>query len=67
MGAKESRLRSLTKAFSFRIAASLMTVFICFALTKNYGLSMGLGTIDFFAKLGLYYVHERAWLTPPLA
>ncbi|VVB98986.1 Uncharacterised protein [uncultured archaeon] len=58
----ESRLKSLAKSFTFRILASLMTVAVLFMFTNNTSLSVGFGAVDFFGKMGLYYLHERAWV-----
>jgi uncharacterized membrane protein len=67
---KESPLRSLLKAISWRIIASLATFLISFIIFKFFtdkSFSSTLQTAgaitaaDFFAKLVLYYLHERMW------
>ena len=48
---RESHLHSLLKAFCWRIVATATTVMI--------------GSIEFFAKFFIYYVHERFWQLVP--
>ncbi|HAG17283.1 MAG TPA: hypothetical protein DCG69_12295 [Bacteroidales bacterium] len=67
---KESPLRSLMKAFSWRIIASLTTFLISFVIFRNLmGKTLietlqtagAITGVDFFAKLIIYYLHERIW------
>ncbi len=67
---KESPLRSLLKAISWRVIASLTTFLISFVIFRNLtnkSLDETLQTagaitgVDFFAKLLFYYLHERMW------
>ena len=57
----ESRLRSVAKAFTWRITATLTTAIIAFLVTGELGTAVAIGGIEFFAKFVIYYVHERAW------
>lgn len=66
----ESPLRSLLKAISWRIIASFTTFVITFVIFRsltNKTLNETLQTagaitgVDFFAKLFIYYFHERLW------
>lgn len=59
----EERVRSLMKAISFRIVATSITILLVFLFTGNVVASAGVGSIDFLAKLGIYYLHERMWNT----
>lgn len=67
---KESPLRSLSKALSWRIIASLTTFLISFVVFRSLtdkSVSETMETagaitgVDFFAKLLFYYLHERMW------
>jgi uncharacterized membrane protein len=67
---KESPLRSLLKAISWRIIASLTTFLISFVVfrsltDKTVGETIetagAITGVDFFAKLLFYYLHERMW------
>lgn len=68
---KESPIRSISKAISWRIIASLTTFLISYVVFKGIGsksdneVLQTAGTItgvDFFAKLLFYYLHERMWI-----
>ena len=58
----ESRLRSVAKAFTWRITATLTTAIIAFLVTGELGTAIAIGGIEFFAKFVIYYAHERAWV-----
>ncbi len=58
----ESKARSLYKAISWRVIASIVTTLIAF----YFGLpSKAIGLVffaDLVIKFILYYLHERAWV-----
>ena len=58
----ESNYRSAVKAFSWRIIGSLDTTIISFFQTGDFKISLKIGSTDFVSKIGLYYLHERAWI-----
>jgi uncharacterized membrane protein len=58
----ESRTRSLLKAISWRITATLTTIIIAYVITGQIDAALAIGSIEFFLKFVIYYVHERAWL-----
>ncbi|MFT7137774.1 MAG: putative membrane protein [Candidatus Azotimanducaceae bacterium] len=60
--AKDSHLRSILKAFSWRIIATLTTALIAYFVTGEIMTAITIGGIEFFLKMGIYYVHERVWL-----
>ena len=62
---KESRLRSLLKGLTWRIIASTTIVIIAWVTTGNITLALEIGVIEFFIKLILFYLHERAWQQIP--
>ena len=62
---KESRLRSLLKGFTWRVIASTAIVIIAWITTGNISLALEIGMIEFFVKLLLFYLHERAWQQIP--
>ena len=70
----EKPYRSIFKAFSWRMIATLTTMVISWFITGNLTVAFSIGSIEVFAKMGLYYMHERAWarskfglyeITPP--
>ena len=62
---KESHLRSVLKAFSWRVIATLTTALIAYAITGELDTAIMIGAIEFVAKMFLYYLHERAWQLVP--
>ncbi len=62
---KESHLRSLLKAFSWRIVATTTTAVIAYAIIGEIEAAVLIGGIEFVAKFIIYYAHERAWQLMP--
>ena len=63
----ESHLRSLLKGLTWRVVATTTIVVIAYQTTGSTELAFTIGGIEFFVKLLLYYLHERAWQwVPPL-
>jgi uncharacterized membrane protein len=58
----ESNYRSAVKAFSWRVVGTLDTTIISFLQTGDFKISLKIGSTDFVSKIGLYYLHERAWI-----
>ncbi len=57
----ENHSRSIVKAFSWRIIATLTTMILVFIFTKQWVLTLSVGFFDITSKLIFYYLHERAW------
>ncbi|UCE15699.1 MAG: DUF2061 domain-containing protein [Candidatus Bathyarchaeota archaeon] len=57
----ENRTRSIFKSVSFRLIATLTTVILVFVFTGEIVTSLKVGSIEFLAKIALYYFHERVW------
>ena len=57
----EKAYRSVVKTFSWRITATVTTVLIAYFITGQVAAALSIGFFEFFAKLLLYYFHERAW------
>lgn len=62
---KESHLRSLLKGLTWRVIATSTIIAIAYFKTGNVALALEIGFIEFFIKLLLYYLHERAWQLAP--
>ena len=58
---KESHLRSILKGFTWRIIATSTTISIAYVITGEIGDALRIGFIEFFGKIFIYYLHERAW------
>lgn len=57
----ETHGRSVAKAISWRILASLVTGLIAFVFTENLMIAVGIGSTEALAKIFLYWGHERVW------
>ena len=62
---RESHVRSILKALSWRIVATLTTGIIAYFITGEIDTAVAIGSIEFVLKFGIYYVHERAWQLVP--
>ncbi len=62
---RESHLRTLLKTMSWRIVATTTTIIIAFCVFGDVSSALTVGGIEFFAKMFIYYVHERAWQLIP--
>lgn len=58
---RELKKRSMVKAFSWRVIATLTTMGIVLAVTRRLDLSLSVGALDLVAKMVFYYAHERIW------
>jgi len=59
---KDSRLRSLLKAISWRCAGFLFTSGMVWIITGELTVAALAGAVDSGLKVGLYYIHERIWI-----
>ena len=60
----ETRSRSLAKAISWRIFATITTMLLVFAFTGNLVISESVGLAELVSKIVIYYVHERPYGMP---
>ncbi len=63
---RDSHLRSLFKAMSWRLIGTLDTIFISYLWTGHGKQALAIGGSEVVTKVGLYYVHERIWARIPL-
>jgi uncharacterized membrane protein len=57
----EKPIRSMVKAISWRIVATLTTIFLVVAFSKDLALGTIVGITELLVKTVVYYVHERVW------
>jgi len=57
----ESHKRSIAKAFTWRILGTIATSLLVFAFTRKMAVSLAVGGLEFVSKIGLFWLHERAW------
>ena len=65
MEGRDSHFRSLAKALSWRIVATLTTSVIAYVITGSLDTAAIIGGIEFVLKFFIYYAHERAWQWVP--
>lgn len=58
----ETRRRSIYKTLSWRVIATLITMLVAFAITREVDFALEIGALDTTIKLVAYFLHERAWL-----
>ena len=58
---KVNRLRSLIKAITWRLTASLDTFFISYIITGRFEWATSIAFFEIITKSILYYLHERGW------
>ncbi len=62
---RESHIRTILKTLSWRIVATATTIFIAYLVFGDIRSALKVGGIEFFAKMLIYYAHERAWQLAP--
>ncbi|MEI6210573.1 MAG: DUF2061 domain-containing protein [bacterium] len=63
----ERRYRSLCKGVSWRMVGTCDTILLSWFFTGTISKALQIGSVEFFTKILLYYLHERAWLLVPWA
>ncbi|OIP54170.1 MAG: adenylyl-sulfate kinase [Helicobacteraceae bacterium CG2_30_36_10] len=59
---KDTNKRSIAKGISWRVFATTTTVIIIYVFFGRLDLALAAGIIETFAKVALYWAHERAWV-----
>jgi len=62
---KESHTRTILKTMTWRVLATTTTVTIAYFVFGDITNALKVGGIEFFAKMIIYYFHERAWQLVP--
>lgn len=62
---KESHLRSVLKAITYRIVGTLTTGVLVYAVTGDFRVSLTIAALEPLVKTVVYYLHERAWQQVP--
>ena len=57
----EKPIRSIAKAFSWRVIGTIDTLIISYILTGEFSVAASIASIDFVTKMILYFFHERFW------
>lgn len=62
---RESRIRSILKAITYRIIGTITTAGVALWVTGEASAAIAIGAVEPFAKILIYYFHERAWQMLP--
>ena len=62
---RESHLRSILKAITWRMLATSTTFIIAYFVTGESVVAFTIAGIETVMKLAIYYLHERAWQLLP--
>jgi len=63
---RESPLRSVLKAITYRITGTITTAIVTFGVTGELATAVAVGSVEPFVKLAVYYLHERLWQRVPI-
>lgn len=58
---KETKIRSIIKAFSWRFLATLTTFTLVWFFTGKIDTALAVGGLEVILKMMIYFVHERGW------
>jgi len=53
--------RHVAKTISWRIIGTLDTMILSAIITGSWKMGLTIGGIEVITKMGLYFLHERAW------
>jgi uncharacterized membrane protein len=59
--ASDAHWRSVAKAISWRAVGTIDTMIISFLITGKLKYALSIGFVEWFTKILLFYLHERAW------
>ena len=62
---RESRVRSLLKAISYRVIGTLTTATLTYFVTGDMSSALAMGAVEPVTKIVIFYLHERAWQLLP--
>ena len=63
--APNARMRSLSKAVSWRVIGGLDTFILSYIITGNAKYAISITSLEAVTKIVLYYIHERGWRLIP--
>lgn len=58
---KDSHVKSLLKAVSWRMVGTIDTIVIAYFITGEIVSAISIGSIEVMSKIILFYFHERLW------
>ena len=61
MSQQERHVRSVVKALTWKLVATLMAFVVSYLYTKNVDIATNTAVTMFVAGIIVYYLHERLW------
>lgn len=61
----DSISRSIAKSLTWRVTATITTILIAYFIVGDVSTAMMIGGVEFFAKMFIYFLHERMWTSIP--
>lgn len=58
----ELHCRSIAKAVTWRLTGSVFTFLFSWFIVGQIIVAVAITSIEFFGKIGIYWMHERFWL-----
>ena len=58
---RESKVRSIIKAFIWRFLATLTTMVLVYIFIGDVSIALEVGGLEAFLKILIYFIHERIW------
>ena len=65
-GGNESHTRSILKGITWRVVATGTTIMISWLVIGEVAVAFQIGFFEVFAKIAIYYIHERIWAKVPV-
>ncbi len=62
---QDSRWVSLIKGISWRFLATSLMILMSYMVIGDAKIAFNIGLIDFVLKIGVFYLHDRAWSHMP--
>lgn len=56
-----SKKRHVAKTITWRVIATVTTIILAWLISGDPMIGLQVGGWEFFIKMALYYLHERAW------
>ena len=62
----ESHTRSILKGITWRVVATTTTIVVSYFVIGEVETALQIGFFEVFAKIAIYYLHERIWAKIPV-
>lgn len=66
IASSESHTRSFLKGVTWRMVATTTTIVVSWFVIGEVETALQIGFFEVFAKIAIYYIHERIWAKVPV-